>query len=289
MIVPADVPTTHEQIFIENYTNLTKGTDRLMLFTADQKIEHLNPLSPDDLFVIASTSPIGGFATHPGFIARYGKQYSNINYVAKLNGKTNLVPQAQKDPLSYALWNVEQMVKLRDAGIKIAGIGYTIYPGSEYESEMFRQAAEIVFQAHQNGFVAFLWSYPRGKAVRDDVEEHIIAGAAGVSAALGADFVKVKIPRNPQTQTCGELLRLAVHSAGNTKVICSGGERQEPAAFINEVHDLLTVGKSAGCAVGRNIYQHNFSQAMRMAEAISKMVYNNCSKEEALAHIKTVK
>ena len=42
IVVPADVPINYEQIFIENYKTITKDTGRLMLFAADQKIEHLN-------------------------------------------------------------------------------------------------------------------------------------------------------------------------------------------------------------------------------------------------------
>jgi DhnA family fructose-bisphosphate aldolase class Ia len=283
MIVPADVPAQYEKLFIENYNALTKGTSRVMIFAADQKMEHLNPLNPEDVFVLASSPHIGAFATHLGLIARYGKQYNAINYIVKLNGKTNLVPMAQKDPASALLWSMDQVVQLRDeAGLKIRGAGYTIYPGSEDEGRMFAEAAQVVYQAHQMGLVAIIWSYARGKSVRDDSDERVVAGSAGVAASLGADIVKIKVPRSPQTQSCAELLHLSIQSAGNTRVICSGGERQDPKAFLTELHSLLTVGKAGGCAVGRNIFQHNFMEALRMIEAISALVYRDCSLEDAL-------
>jgi DhnA family fructose-bisphosphate aldolase class Ia len=65
------------------------------------------------------------------------------------------------------------------SNLDILGLGYTIYLGSENEGEMLAQAAQLVFQAHQAGLVTVLWIYPRGKAVKDEKDPHLIAGAAG--------------------------------------------------------------------------------------------------------------
>ena len=73
-----------------------------MLFAGDQKIEHLNKdfygkgiakedNNPEHLFRIASKATIGGFAAQYGMITHYGRDYKNINYIVKLNSKTNLV------------------------------------------------------------------------------------------------------------------------------------------------------------------------------------------------------
>lgn len=41
----------------------------------------------------------------------------------------------------------------------------------------------------------YCWMYHRGKNIKEE-DIDIIAGGAGVAAALGADFVKVKYPLN---------------------------------------------------------------------------------------------
>jgi DhnA family fructose-bisphosphate aldolase class Ia len=124
-----------------------------MLFAGDQKVEHLNNdfygdgIHPDDnnpehLFGIASQSKIGVFATQLGLIARYGMDYSNVPYLVKLNSKTNIVESSQADPFSEQWFDIRQVVDFRDnSGLKILGVGYTLYPGSEYEAKILRQAA----------------------------------------------------------------------------------------------------------------------------------------------------
>ncbi len=139
-----------------------------MLFAGDQKVEHLNDdfygegIHPDDsdpehLFRIASQARIGVFATQLGLIARYGLGYRDIPYLVKLNSRTNLVKTAQADPFSQQWIEVEQVVDFRDnSGLHIAAVGYTIYLGSEYEAEMLRQAAHIVYDAHTHGLVTVI-------------------------------------------------------------------------------------------------------------------------------------
>lgn len=41
------------------------------------------------------------------------------------------------------------MFPLREQScLKIVAVGYTIYPGSEFEHEMLREASRIIFKAH---------------------------------------------------------------------------------------------------------------------------------------------
>jgi DhnA family fructose-bisphosphate aldolase class Ia len=280
--IPADVPATKESEFTKNYSNVTKNTGRLFLFAGDQKIEHLNqnfygpniPLeanNPEHLFKIAASGYPGCFATQLGLIARYGKQYSNINYIVKLNSKTHLTPAPQKDPVAKLMWSVEQIIKFKqESGLNISGVGYTIYLGSEHETGMLKEAAQVVYTAHQHGLVAILWVYPRGGSITNDQAPELIAGAAGLANALGADFAKIKTPK---TQLVAKALQIAAQAAGNTKIICSGGKRIDPKKFIRTIHDEITLGNTAGIAVGRNLYQYSLPDALLLAEAIAKVVY----------------
>lgn len=294
---PADVPKDKEQTYINNYKIITKNTGKLLLFAYDQKIEHLHddfygenihPDAADPLhaFEIASKGAAGAFATHLGLITRYGNDYKNINYIVKLNGKTNLIKKEHADPVSTPLCNVDDVVAFaKDSGLNICGIGATIYLGSEHEDEMLSFAAQEILQAHQHGLVTILWIYPRGKSVTDEDDPMVIAGAAGVAHSLGSDFVKVRPPREKDGKTSAQWLKVAVEAAGNTKVICSGGAQKKPKDFLQELHDQLIIGSVAGSATGRNIFQHSREKALDMTRAIAALVYDNKTVEQAMALI----
>ena len=293
IIIPASVPNSMEKEFMNNYLLITKKTQRLFLFSCDQKIEHLNSdfygtnihsdaMHPEHLFRIAQEGTIGALATHLGLISRYGKQYTNINYIVKLNAKTNIISTNQSDPISRALWSIKQVVDLKkECSLNICGIGFTIYFGSEYESIMLEQAAHIIYEAHQHGLTTILWMYPRGKAIPDKQTTDLTASAAGIANSLGADFVKIKPPRTAKVLTSAQLLKIVTAAAGNINVICSGGSIMEPRLFLEKLYNQIHTGGTAGCATGRNIFQRSLPQAIAMTQAIASIVYEN-------ADIKTI-
>ena len=277
--VPLDVPGQNRHRYLENYGKITKGSGRMMLFAGDQKAEHLNDdffgpgIDPEDndpehLFQIAARANIGIFATQIGLIARYGLDFRGVPYLVKLNSKTNLVKTSQSEPKSPQWIDVSQVVDFRDScNLEILGVGYTIYLGSEHESEMLTQAARMVFQAHQAGLVTVLWIYPRGKAVKEEKDPHLIAGAAGVAATLGSDFVKVNYPEKAG-QDSSLIFREAVQAAGRTKVVCAGGESTDARSFLQRLHDQIHISGAAGNATGRNIHQRPLTEAVRLCNAV---------------------
>ncbi len=281
--LPADVPKSAQKQFKENYSILTKETDKLFLFAADHKIEHLHKdfigdqvhpdaQRPEHLFNIASKGMQSAFAPNFGLIMRYGNQYSGINYVAKLNGKTDLITIEQRDPYSKQLWSVDDIMLIKkETKINICGIGFTLYLGSEFESTMLHEAAQAVFKAHQYGLIAILWIYPRGKSVAIKSLQELIPGACGVANALGADFVKISFG----TATLKEqhqILPSAVKAAGNTGVICAGGRACTTQELLETIRTQLSLG-ARGCAVGRNIFQRSEEQAIVLANEIASLVY----------------
>jgi len=293
VIVPLDVPEAAREDYIKNYLESTRKTGRLMLFAGDQKVEHLNndfygkgihldDSSPEHLFRIASQAKIGVFATQFGLIARYGMRYPDVPYLVKLNSKTNLVKIPQSDPFSRQWLDVQQVVDFRDnSRLNILAVGYTVYPGSEYEAEMLRQAAQIIYSAHQYGLITVLWMYPRGKAVADEKDSHLIAGATGVAACLGSDFVKVNYPQKEGYES-GEIFKEAIHAAGRTRVICAGGSSVDVESFLKRLHDQIHVSGAAGNATGRNIHQKSLTDAIHMCNAIYAITVEDASVAEAL-------
>jgi len=291
--VPLDVSESVRQVYIENYLKITKGSGRLMLFAGDQKVEHLNSdffgegihaddRDPEHLFRIASRAKLGVFATQLGLISRYGMDYSHVPYLAKLNSKTNLVKTSQSDPSSNHWFDVQEVIDFRDhTGLNITAVGYTLYLGSEHEAEMLRQAAQLIFNAHKHGLITVLWVYPRGKAVADEKAPHLIAGATGVAACLGSDFVKVNYPKKEGHEP-KELLKEAVAAAGRTKVVCAGGSSTNVKAFLQRLHDQIFVSGASGNATGRNIHQKSLEGAIRMCNAIHAITVDGKSVEEAM-------
>jgi fructose-bisphosphate aldolase / 6-deoxy-5-ketofructose 1-phosphate synthase len=290
--VVLDVPVKMRQRHQENYIKITKGSGRMMLFAGDQKVEHLNDdfsgpgidpkdNDPEHLFKIASQAKIGAFAVQLGLIARYGIDYPDVPYLVKLNSKTNLIKTSQADPSSSQWLDISQIEDFRkDSGLNILGVGYTVYLGSEHESQMLREAAQLVYNAHQFGYITVLWMYPRGKAVVDEKDSHLIAGAAGVAAALGSDFAKVNYPEKSGFES-SQLLKEAVQAAGRTKVVCAGGASRDAKSFLQRLYDQIHISGASGNATGRNIHQKPLDEAVRFCNAIFAITVENRSVEEA--------
>ncbi|SMC09691.1 aldolase [Nitratiruptor tergarcus] len=292
-LIPADVPPQMRGKFLETLHTTTNSIGRLMLFAGDQKIEHLNNdfygpgIPPDDndpehLFKIASQAKIGVFATQFGLISRYAPDYRDIPYLVKLNSKTNIIPYDAKDPYSQQWIEVEDVLEFaRYSGINLKGFGYTVYLGSEHEHSMLREAANIVHKAHKAGLLAVLWIYPKGKFIKDEHNPHLIAGAAGVAACLGADFVKVKVPyKNGEPDA--SLLREATQAAGNCGVLCEGGKKIDEKLFLQELYEQIHIGGTRGNGTGRNIHQRPLAEAIKMANAIYAITCEDRSVEEAV-------
>jgi len=292
---PIGIPAESRRRFEENYRLATQDKGRLFLMAGDQKVEHLNDdfiggqvasddADPEHLFHIASEAPVGCFATQLGLISRYGMDYKDIPYLIKLNSKTHLVRSEQRDPLSLQWQSMEQVAEfVRYSGLRVVGVGYTIYPGSEYEAAMLTEASQMIFAAHQLGLLAVIWAYPRGKAVgAQEQDAHLIAGAAGLGACLGADFVKVNPPLNAQGEMEAKLLGEAVAAAGRTQVICAGGKETSAEDFLQRLYDQIHTGGTAGCATGRNVHQRSQQEAVRFCQAIHAIAVENKGVDDAV-------
>jgi DhnA family fructose-bisphosphate aldolase class Ia len=292
--VPADVPAAVRETYVDNYMKATQGTGRLMLFACDQKVEHLNDdfygegiaaddAEPEHLFKIGSQGVIGILAGQRGLVAHYAADYPDINYLVKMNSKTHLVPTSQEDPYSPQLYDIQTVLDLRDNGVNVVGIGYTIYLGSEYEASMMTEAGQLIADAHSVGLLVVLWIYPRGKAVANEKDAHLIAGAAGAACCLGSDFVKVNPPKGDDTGSSAEKLKEAAAAAGRTQLVCAGGSTVDADKFLSQLWDQIHVGGASGNATGRNIHQRSLDEAVRLTKAISAITLGDWSVADAVA------
>ena len=69
-----------------------------------------------DLFEIGARAheegTIGVLAGQLGLIAQYARDYPDIPYLVKLNSKSHMVKTAQRDPVSQALWDLDDVSSL---------------------------------------------------------------------------------------------------------------------------------------------------------------------------------
>ena len=295
--VPLTVSQNMKETYLQNYSKATMDSGKLFLFAGDQKIEHLNKdfygegipqecATPKHLFEIASQAKIGAFATQLGLIANYGDDYKNVNYIVKLNSKTDIVSTKQAEPLSSLLHTADDVVSFQqNSDLSIVGVGYTVYLGSEYEAEMLSDAADVVLGAHQNGLLAILWMYPKGRAIKNERDADLIAGAAGVGACLGADFVKVNPPDAKNRLQSAQFLKQATFAAGKTKIICSGGAKEDENNFLERLYHQITTGGVQGCAVGRNIHQKKLDDAIKFCNAVATIVIDGLDVDKAKKYL----
>ena len=291
ILIPADVPKAKHKEYINNYLSLTKHTGRIMLFAGDQKIEHLNDdfygenihsddADPEHLFKIATSSPISCLAVQAGLATRYGLSYPDVPLLIKLNSKTHLVKTDQAEPLSQAITTIDQVLEMKNNGLNILAVGYTVYLGSEHESIMLTEAAHIIYNAHKNGLLTVIWIYPRGKTVADEKDAHLIAGACGVACTLGSDFVKVNYPKQ-EGKKSEEIFKEATQAAGRTGVICAGGSSTEPKDFLERLNKQIIQAGAVGNATGRNIHQKPLAEAINFCKAIASVTFADTDVETA--------
>jgi fructose-bisphosphate aldolase/6-deoxy-5-ketofructose 1-phosphate synthase len=146
---------------------------------------------------------------------------------------------------------------------------------------MLREAAQAVYKAHQHGLITVLWIYPRGQSVKDEKDPDLIAGATGIAATLGADFVKVNYPKK-EGQKSSEIFKQAILAAGKTKVVCAGGSSKPPKEFLQDLHDQIFISGASGNATGRNIHQKPFQEAVQITNAITAITVYGKTVAEAL-------
>ena len=261
----------------------------LMLLPIDQGLEHgprdffPNPPAkdPDFQLRLAKEGNFSGIVFQYGIAQKYMQQYAgDVPLVLKLNGKTEI--PSDSAPISPLIASVEDAVRLgADA------VGYTLYVGSPIQDQDFGQFRAVREEADAYGMPIIVWAYPRGEAIeakggRDSL--YAIDYAARVAAELGADVVKINMPKlNPEKDKAApkpynsmhpsqeEAARMVVESAGRTLVLFSGGEMQGEGNVIEKARTAMDAG-ATGLIFGRNVWQRPFDEALKLGHEIAEML-----------------
>jgi len=249
---------------------MTKGKSLLLAY--DQGLEHgpkdfnKKSINPSYILQIAKKGKFNAVILQKGVAERYYKK--QVPLVLKLNGKTNLL---KGEPVSLQICSVKEAIKLG-----ASAVGYTIYVGSRFEADMFREFGKIEEEALKYKLPVIAWMYPRGKSVKR-VTADKIEYAARVGLELGADFVKVKYTGSVSS------FKKVVEAAGKCKVLCLGGLKMSDRKVLELARGAMDAG-AVGMAIGRNVWQHK--KPLKMARALRKIIFENKSVKEALRALK---
>jgi class I fructose-bisphosphate aldolase len=185
-------------------TGRLSGTGYYSILPVDQGIEHSgassfapNPLyfDPDNLVQLAVEGGCNAFASTLGVMGAVSRKWAHkFPFIVKLNHNELLTYPNEYDQTMFTSAH-------RAHELGAAGVGATIYFGSEQSRRQIVEVSKAFEEAHRLGMFTVLWCYLRNEAfVKDGVDYHVSADLTGQANHLGAtieaDIVKQKLPEN---------------------------------------------------------------------------------------------
>lgn len=261
----------------------------MLVLPVDQGLEHgpvdflPNPPSEDPTFQIrlAIDGGYSAIAFHYGLASRYLPPFAGrVPLILKINGKTDIPPADRA--FSGLTGRVEDAVRL-----SADAVGYTLYVGSPRQDEDFAQLTSVRAECDRFGMPLIIWAYPRGEAIekkggRDSL--YAVDYAARVAAELGADVIKINVPRfdqkaketspGPYNETVLDYraaVEKVVRTAGQSFVLFSGGSRASDADLLEKARLVMEAG-ATGLIFGRNMWQRPMHEALRLTEEIKRVM-----------------
>ena len=263
------------------------GTGRLVILPVDQGHEHgpdksfmVNPEAYDPIYhyELAIEAGLSAYAAPLGFLEAGAETFAGqIPTILKINSSNSL--SSIKDQSKNG--TVKEALRLG-----CAAVGFTIYPGSDYQYDMIEEFKEISFEASEAGLPSVLWSYPRGPNIDKESETSVdtIAYAAHIAALLGAHIIKVKPPSSSVTNSelkkqyseffsnidsLSERIKHIKKSAFNSKklVVFSGGNAKGTQEMLEEIEQIKDGGGN-GSIIGRNTFQRPRAEALQLLQSV---------------------
>ena len=259
------------------------GTGRLIILPVDQGFEHgpdrsfaINPdaYNPIYHYQLAVDAGLSAYAAPLGMLqAGVGNFYGQIPTILKINS-SNTLAQSMDQAVTGT---VDDAVKMG-----CSAIGFTIYPGSDHNFDLMEEFREISKEAKDKGLAVVLWAYARGVKISKQGETaiNIISYAAHMSALLGANIIKVKLPtdfiEDDPTKVAfeNELIEVStlkdrvahikkVAFDGMRIVIFSGGDTKNDNALMDEIR-AIHFGGGNGSIIGRNCFQRKREDSLKL-------------------------
>ncbi|MDE2688908.1 MAG: class I fructose-bisphosphate aldolase, partial [Acidobacteriota bacterium] len=180
------------------------GTGYVSILPVDQGIEHSGAASfapnpryfdPAGIVELAIEGGCNAVASTFGVLGATSRRFAHrIPYIVKLNHNELLTYPNKFDQVMFG--SVDQAYDLG-----AAGVGATIYFGSEEATRQIQEVAEAFHRAHELGLFTVLWCYLRNSEFKvDGTDYHAAADLTGQANHIGvtieADIIKQKLPEN---------------------------------------------------------------------------------------------
>jgi len=195
----------------------------------------------------------------------------DVGLIIHLSASTALSPFPNAKTL---VCTVEEAIKL---GADAVSVHINIGNGSE--KEMLSDLGQVTRTAQEWGMPLLAMMYPRGEKIKDEYDVKVIKHVARLGAELGADLIKVSYTGSVES------FREVVLGCPVPVVIAGGPKMSSDRDILEMVKGAVQAG-GAGVSIGRNIFQHR--DPTRMVGAISLIVHENASVEEALSFLQAV-
>src|SRR3954470_7468505 len=275
------------------------GTGYVSILPVDQGIEHSagasfapNPayFDPENIVKLAIEGGCNAVASTLGVLSFVSRKYAHkIPFILKFNHNEFISYPNTYDQIRFA--SIKQAF---DMGA--AGVGATIYFGSEESKRQLQEVSQMFQQAHEMGMFTVLWCYTRNNAFKTkDVDYHLAADLTGQANHLGvtiqADIIKQKLPEtnggynalnfgkthklvysqltsdNPIDLTRYQLANCYM---GRSPLINSGGA-SAGETDLKEAIKTAVINKRAGGAgliSGRKVFQRPMKEGIGLLNAI---------------------
>jgi class I fructose-bisphosphate aldolase len=275
------------------------GTGYLSILPVDQGIEHSggasfapNPayFDPEKIVELAHEGGCNAVASTIGVLGAVSRKWAHrIPFIVKLNHNELLTYPNEYDQTMFGSARLAWEMGA-------AGVGATIYFGSEQSRRQLIEVSQAFEEAHSLGMFTVLWCYLRNPAFKKDgVDYHVAADLTGQANHLGvtieADIIKQKLPEtnngygaisfgqtNPKvyseltTDHPIDLTRYQVVNCymGRAPLINSGGASSGAGDLAAAVRTAVINKRAGGVGLisGRKAFQRPTSEGVELLHAI---------------------
>jgi fructose-bisphosphate aldolase, class I len=276
------------------------GTGYVSILPVDQGIEHSGAASfapnpryfdPRHIVELAIDGGCNAVATTLGVLGAVSRRYAHrIPFIVKLNHNELLTYPNAYDQVMFG--SVKQAFDLG-----AAGVGATIYFGSEESTRQLQEVSEAFAKAHELGMFTVLWCYLRNSAFKvDGTDYHTAADLTGQANHMGvtieADIIKQKQPEtnggyqalegygkthdlvydklttdNPIDMTRWQVVNCFMGRAG---LINSGGASAGESDQVTAIKTAVINKRAGGMGLisGRKAFQRPTSEGVELLHAI---------------------
>jgi fructose-bisphosphate aldolase, class I len=298
-------PTDRSPVVLRNLASMydhgrLAGTGYLSILPVDQGIEHSaaasfapNPIyfDPANICRLAVEGGCNAVASTFGVLGALSREFAHkIPFIVKLNHNELLTYPNKFDQIMFG-----SVKEAFDLGA--AGVGATIYFGSDESTRQIQEVSRAFKEAHDLGLFTVLWCYLRNSAFKtEQADFHVSADLTGQANHIGvtieADIIKQKLPENNggynafsgygktsklvyeelTTDHPIDLCRWQVANCymGRIGLINSGGESKGAGDLAAAVRTAVINKRAGGQGLisGRKAFQRPMGEGVELLQAI---------------------